>query len=295
MKHGVLLLAHRDIEQIKALLTYFDEDFAVYIHLDKKSGFTEEQITDLRNTPNVQMVSNRYSINWGGHHLLKATLLLASEAIRNKKLGYIHLISGQDFAIKPLSEFKAFFEENNGREFIEYFSVPTDRWAEGGLDRIQYYAPYDLIDARGRNKRILLGLISMQKRLGLKRSYPRNFPQIYGGSAWWSITRPCLEYIVRYSTSYPEYYRRFKYTFACDEMYFQTALMSSPFAEKAVNNNLRYIAWSSSHASGDSPIVLTMEDFDRIISSGHLFARKFVLPGSRELIRRIRDYVHKNN
>lgn len=36
MKHAILLLWHKDIEQLKNLIKLFDEDFKFYIHIDKK-------------------------------------------------------------------------------------------------------------------------------------------------------------------------------------------------------------------------------------------------------------------
>lgn len=37
MKHAILLLWHKDIEQLKNLIGLFDEDFKFYIHIDKKA------------------------------------------------------------------------------------------------------------------------------------------------------------------------------------------------------------------------------------------------------------------
>lgn len=62
-----------------------------------------------------------------------------------------------------------------------------------------------------------------------------------------------------------------KYTFAPEEMFIQTVVMNSPFAEKVRNSSLRHIMWTG----GPSPKILTMADWAGILISDALFARKF--------------------
>ncbi len=293
MKHGLLIVAHRDFSQLKELLSYFDEDFEIYLHLDKKSGFSDGQVKELSNTRNVRLVTSAYSVNWGGHNLLKAILLLASEAVKNKNLRYIHLLSGQDFPIKALREFKRYFEDNNGKEFIEHFQIPSERWSEGGFERMWYFAPYDFINARGRYRPVLMLMLAVQKALRLKRPIAKKMPVPYGGSAWWSLTRECLEYVVKYTAVNPIFYQRLKNSFSPDEMYFQTIVMNSRFANKAVDDNLRYIDWIRNSSTGENPTILELQDLESIIASDHLIARKFVIPESFELLKALKVYLSK--
>jgi hypothetical protein len=48
--------------------------------------------------------------------------------------------------------------------------------------------------------------------------------------------------------------------------------MGSPFKDKVVNNNFRFINWP---LTGSRPKVFVTEDFDKIMASDALFARKF--------------------
>jgi hypothetical protein len=67
--------------------------------------------------------------------------------------------------------------------------------------------------------------------------------------------------------------RRFlRYTWGSDEFIFQTIIMGSPFKDKVVNNNYRYINWPE---IGSSPKVFVTEDFEKIRASDALFGRKF--------------------
>ena len=38
MRQAILITAYRDLTQLKQLVEYFDDDFELYIHLDKKCG-----------------------------------------------------------------------------------------------------------------------------------------------------------------------------------------------------------------------------------------------------------------
>lgn len=112
MKHAILLLWHKDIEQLKNLIKLFDEDFKFYIHIDKKSIITKEEIGRLKNNQQIAEVYQKYRINWGGFNILKAELLLLQEIVRDNSIGYIHFMSGQDYPIKKLDGIKSFFLKN---------------------------------------------------------------------------------------------------------------------------------------------------------------------------------------
>ena len=89
MKHAILLLWHKDIEQLKNLIRLFDEDFKFYIHIDKKSIITKEEIERLKNNCQIAGVYQKYRINWGGFNILKAELLLLQEIVRDNSISYI--------------------------------------------------------------------------------------------------------------------------------------------------------------------------------------------------------------
>src|SRR6185369_3646825 len=111
MKHGILILAHQYPNHLVDLIKAFDEDFYFYIHIDKKSKFSPSEITALKKIPRVKSVSQELRILWGGSNHLKGILLLANEALKEKELNYFHVISGQDYLIKPAQVIKKFFED----------------------------------------------------------------------------------------------------------------------------------------------------------------------------------------
>jgi hypothetical protein len=104
---------------------------------------------------------------------------------------------------------------------------------------------------------------------------------LYGGSNWWSLSRSCLEYALNYSKENPEFKKALKYTFAPEEIFFQTILMQSPFKNDLVNDNLVYIDWE--FRNGNRPAHLDISDLEKLNNSHKLFVRKIISPVSDEL------------
>ena len=84
MKHALLILAHKDANHLQEIIHFFDEEFFVYIHIDKKSCITSEERLTLCNMRNVRWVGSNYSINWGGHNVLKGVIELMKVAIKEE-------------------------------------------------------------------------------------------------------------------------------------------------------------------------------------------------------------------
>ncbi len=268
MKQAILITAYKDIDQILNIINYFPNNFNFYIHIDKKS---DVDLTPLKNIEDKNInVYNSYIVNWGGINHLKAILLMAEEAIKDDENSYFHLISGQDYPAKSIDYFEN--KLNQTKDYLEFFEMPHKPWGDdGGMSRIEYYNLYDVFDAKRSNNKIQF-FIALQKKLRIKRSLPKEFPKFYGGSAWWSLTRDTLQYVLSYAKNNQKLFTRMKYTFAAEEIFFQTIIMNSAYADNVINDNLRYIDWNSGR--GGYPAVLDSSDFPEIISSNKLFARK---------------------
>jgi hypothetical protein len=156
---------------------------------------------------------------------------------------------------------------------LKHLYIPTINWdGNGGFDRINYFQLYDLFDAKKKIQFFLIRqLVILQKKLRYKRSYSDQLPQkLFGGSTYWSLNREALNYVINYTDK--GFLKRLKFTFCAEEIYFQTILLNSPYAKSIVNNNLRFIDWSS--GKGGYPAFLDESDFIEIISSNNYFARK---------------------
>ncbi|WOD43419.1 beta-1,6-N-acetylglucosaminyltransferase [Hwangdonia lutea] len=287
MKQAILIAAYKNFDHLIEIIDFFNDDtFEIYLHIDKKTKLPKSVLGKLNTVSNLQLLSRRYIVNWGGTNQLNCYLLLAEEALKNRKNIYFHLISGQDYPVKSITEFKKLFENPQKHDYLENFELPRERWnnENGGFDRFLYYYFFDIFYSH-KFKKAILFLVKIQKKLSIKRSFPKKIKTYYGGSSWWSLSKDTLQYVIDYTKENKYLLNRMKYTLASDELYFQTVIMNSVYAKNVINDNLRYIDWNPERIGkySPSPAILDTSDFDKIISSNKLFARKFDVPFSDEL------------
>ena len=95
----------------------------------------------------------------------------------------------------------------------------------------------------------------------------------YGGSQWWCLSRDCLAYIDDFAGRRPGAFGYFRNVFIPDESIIQTIVSNSPFGERVISDDLRYVDWERPNPK--YPRTLDVTDFERIRASDKPFARKF--------------------
>lgn len=278
MNLAYIIQAHTGENQLIKLVDLLSEvDTDIFLHIDKKS---EELYLSLSkryvSTENVYIMDDRISVNWSGFSIVSATLKLMNMVRdKDKKYDYISLISGQDLPIKSKEHIEAFYENNSGKEFIEFRDI------EHNFSRLKCY---NLFRENKNNRklymRVLNNIILYPQKLLVRRN---NFNRInlYYGSGWFTITHNCMLYILKYLEDNPEFQKQFSYTSCADEHFFQIIIMNSQFRYSVVNDNLRYIDWSSAQ---NSPKTLTMDDYNKLKASDKLYARKFDCAVDKEIM-----------
>lgn len=291
MKQAILITAYRNFHHLEEILHFFDDDFNIYIHIDKKTSIHESDFARFLPYSNLQLISQKYKVNWGGWNHLKSILFLAETALNERQNQYFHLISGHDFPIKKRSYFKEYFEKNKNKNYINSFEVPFSGWGgNGGLDRIEYYNLCDLLNMKNaRQKGFIDQFLLLQKKFGYKRSVSTEMPKLYGGSTWWSLSRECLEYVTAYTANNKKVLNRFKHTFCSEEFYFPTVVMNSHLKVEVINNSLRHIDWIA--RNGNNPAILDESDYQKLTRSDAFFARKFEYPHSEGLLNELKSYL----
>ena len=294
MKHAILIMAHKNYSFLHHLIEYFERDCYVFVHIDKKSDITKEEIACLREMPQVTEVYQKYSVHWGGFSILKCELFMLKKALKKCNADYFHLISGQDYPIKPLEYFLHFFDEQCGKEFFQYVHLPHYRWENNTYFRFKYFFFYDFVkkkDKESINK--ITRFVDFQKKIGIKRRIPDYFEHLYGGSQWFSITCDAASVILKYTHEHPHFYRRLKYTFAPEECYISTVLKNELPDDVIDGRNMRLIRWK--YENGNYPANLGKEHFHLLVESDSLFARKFDEPSCTEAIALIDTYLLKDD
>ncbi len=265
MRQAILITAYKDLPMLQRLVDYFDEDFEIFIHLDRRC---REDYTFLLQCKFAHLY-RKYPIEWGDYRHLQAIVMMMKEAYHYEDLEYFHLLTGSDYPTMPLRRFKVFCEEHRNDNYLENFPLPHADWgAEGGLNRINYWwlRPNS---TRSKGAWLTRKIVNLQRRLGIERNFKYFEGKLYGGGTYWSLSRKAVGIALDYLRSHPSYLRRFRHTSIAEEICLPTIWCNSIIP--LVNDYKRYIDWG---LDGANPQVLTEKDYDKIISSGALFARK---------------------
>jgi hypothetical protein len=284
MKIAYLILVHRDIELVKKQIETLNSSVVTFfIHLDKK--FIFDDIDPFFQKENIIFCKKRYWINWGGFSIINATIQLLSEAISNPiKFDYFILLSGQCFPIKKNREIENFVEIN--QSIIDIKALPIDKLKNGGLDKLKYWYPFDnLYFIKNDCKKLLFRyFVIFCKIFKISKPLTKDITYCFG-SQWWGLNKECVEYILSYCKSNPRFMDFFKFSWAPDELFFQTIIYNSPLYGGIINKPFRYIEWSKQ----GPPKILSELDYENIINSQFLFARKFDSKKSGNLITKLKS------
>lgn len=246
-----LIAAHKNYNQTMRLINYLKKDFDLFVHIDKKSRL------EIGSFYNVK-VYKKYKVYHGGFSQIIATLFLMEEAIKNNYDRYI-FISAQDIPLKSNSQIKEFFNNNinDNKEFISYENIRNNEglYKEMSFRLNSYNFGFWYRKLLNRKVREIISNIPF-----IKRQTPQN---IYYGSSWWNLTKNAVSYILKFVEENKKFLERFKYTWGCDELFFQSILLQSDLKDKLENNCLRYLIWQDG-----SPIVFKLKDYDNFIWGG---------------------------
>lgn len=296
MKHAYLIIAHNNIENLCALISQIDNfNNDIYIFIDKKwKNFTFEMVRKIVNKSNV-FFTKRFKIYWGGYSLIKAEIALFEAAYNNENnYSYYHLLSGADLCLKSQKQIHDFFDGNGGN----FLTFCGNDWNNIAIDRIKYYHLNNL-----KNNlicKIDKFSVKVQKCLKINRLKKINM-KILGGSQWTSLNNDAVKYILDNKDVIK---KMFNHCNCGDELYKQTLLYNS-FLKDTIylikindinddkdpdmwNANMRYIDWIRG-----KPYVFNNEDYNTLINSKYMFARKFDYKKDKEIINNIVNYTNK--
>jgi hypothetical protein len=262
------ILCHKAPQQVVRLIERLRDAGAVFvIHVDRRAApevYNTLNAISERLPNQIFLCKQRHRCYWGRFGIVAAMLSCIREAVvRGLAFDRAFLLSGQDYPIKPPDHIRCFLDQHRGLEFIETFAADeANRWTEAegahnALNRVLYWT---------------FSFRSRHIQIKWRRRFPLGF-RPHGGSMWWCLTRECVDYIDRFVQQNPAYLRYFKTVFIPDESFFQSIVSNSPFKDRIVSDDLRYADWDNPNPS--YPRTLETTDFDRLVASSKLFARKF--------------------
>jgi hypothetical protein len=109
----------------------------------------------------------------------------------------------------------------------------------------------------------------------------------YAGSNWTNYTHACVGKILNYLEYDKGYINRFKWTMCADEIFFQT-IINKLDGITVINNCLRYMDWKT---GPEYPRTLREDDYEQIMKTDNVFARKFDDKVDNNIINRIYEEI----
>ena len=299
MKKAYIVLAHKNPKQLHRLIQVLDDGQSVFfVHIDKRKDIND--FSKVWNYGPQVMMIERENTSWGGFGLVEATLNALRAVVESGiNFGMVSLLSGEDYPIKSNVDIDRYFESSPYSLFIDYAQLPDfGKWTKGGgLYRINKFFFGLSIPERLASRTInLIGLFIPP----LKRQYTIGLKP-YWGSQWWSIDMYSVKFILEYVQINPAYSMFHRFTFAPDEVFFQTILLNAEdehIKGKLKNDAKRFMVWEQDgHAH---PKVFRTDDLHNIIESDALFARKFDTEIDEEILDLIdreclKTYINNNS
>lgn len=287
-KHAYLIIAHKYDYTFTTLLHMLDDARNdLFIHMDKKCASLDlEGIHSLVKHSPVYF-TERTSVTWGGYSQINSELMLLKLATGKGHYDFYHLISGEDLPIQSQDYIHAFFADNSGKEFIRFESASFKY-----SDRVKYR--YFFQEQIGRKKRISFYKVLNKCSLTLQKLFrlSRNNDVVFQkGTNWFSITDALARYVVSKEAWIKSV---FKNTLCCDEVFLQTLVENSDFRQSLYDSSysndcrsiMRLIDWNRGN-----PYVFRKSDYNEIIKSEMLWARKFDSRIDKDIIRMVgEDY-----
>ena len=202
------------------------------------------------------------------------------------------MLSGQDLPIKNNEYINKFFEEEKGKEFID---MDPGEPSKITFSKIKLY---HFLQEKLQNKNKILKKIYyviekmsliIQNIFKIDRTKKYKNIKFAKGANWFSITDELAKYVLESESKIKELY---KYTLCCDEIFLQTLVENSKFKERVSDKGcLRYIVWED----GKHPNIFKNENYEELVNSDCLFARKFDENVDNEIIDKIYNKLKGNS
>ncbi|QTG79517.1 beta-1,6-N-acetylglucosaminyltransferase [Arthrobacter crystallopoietes] len=291
-----LLYAHTDPVMTARLCSAL-KPYAVHVHIDLKSeikAFESEAIK--ANADNIVFTQRRVPVFWAGYSQVEAMRILIEEAGSYAKPGdYFVMLSGQDYPVKPVSEFERFLTANQGTQYIKCFKVDesNDHYRQQVNGR--HHRDLKLLGkAQGGLKRLRNVVIRIADLLTLVAPTKPADLVITHGQTHWALTAECA--IELNNSVNPAIERFFRRCFSPDEKFFHTLVVNSRFRSKMLDGgpvpfagrgNWRYTNFH--HIDPSLAKTFTLSDWPTVKGTEKFFIRKVESHVSATLMDRIDD------
>ena len=304
MKHAVLIMAHKNKEQlIRLIRTIACENFDIFVHPDANWELSEKDLKDIETcAENVHLAKKRIHGELDHWSLVQITLNLIDVALQLEKetginFSYFLLLSGQDYPIKNNDYILSVLESQYPKPLISVDSYEDEEWVRRKFQLVRWSIKMDEINAKSETevlRKIQIAPYAIAERIerrfyGTPDERVKRFGlRLYAGSAWWILPHGVIDYINSVRRENPKFMKEYARTLTPEETFFQTMTMNSEYSKYYTPNDEIYDYgygdqqcmtyadfYSEKKTFRGHPYEIICEDFDRIMAKKALFARKF--------------------
>ena len=302
MKHAVLIMAHKNKEQLKRLIRSLDcDEFDFFVHLDKHWKLTAEELQGIQTSAkNVYIIKKRIHGELDKWSLPQISLNLIDSVLEKEKstgmaYQYFLLLSGQDYPIKSKQYIVDFLQTQYPKPLVDVNEYQPRNWVSKKFELVRWMNKIDEVHKKmkpslWRKCKVAFYVLAEKWEKTFKGSpYERlqNYKiNLYGGSQWWILPHEVIDFVEGQKKKNKNMINVFKNVWTPDEIFFQTMTMNSPLKEQVNPNDdifddkyqkcMTYANFiTPTKGFRGHPHDITVEDFDRIMGKKALFARKF--------------------
>ena len=252
-----------------------------------------------RKLPGVEVLVRHDRVARGEFSVLSPLLVGLNELFGSGRWSFDWLVylSGQDYPVRPPAELEAELATTRYHGFVSWWDVlgQESPWRPR-QGRTRYYSQYRRLPDWTMGPLKAARFLGKVSPLRFHLHYgpfvgwePRRNPfedpvRCYGGSQWWTLSRPAVEHLWQAISSEDRLVRWFRRTVAPCEAMVQTVLVNSGRFELFPDNR-RYVDFAGSRDG--RPRTLKRNDLPRLAAGRFDFARKFEMaadPGLLDLI-----------
>ena len=277
MRFAYLIIAHNEFEILRLLVSKLDDSKNdIYIHFDKKVRTLPEIHTQ---HSKLYILDKRVDVRWGHVSQIKCEYRLWEEAVKNGPYDYYVLLSGTHLPLKPLSEIEDFYERRKEHNILPFFMMADGYQNVLKLNRYNFFLrnyAYGPEFKKMISQKMWHLCVLVQEKLKIFRNRSTTF---YWSSNWVSLTQEVVEYMLKIKR---QVYSKYCFTFCADEWFVATEIFNSPYKE-SIDRAEHFMKFQIIASNAK---VYSMDDYEEILASGCLFARKFSM-SNRELVEKI--------
>lgn len=280
MKHVYLIIAHDEFEVLQHLIDALDDARNdIFVHIDKKV----KQLPYLSSKcSQLYMIENRIDVRWGDISQIRCEYSLFEEAFVMGKYERFHLISGTHLPLKTQHELHEFFKNISDKELIS--SIYTNSYEANFKLGIYHYFIRNYRSQNSFLRKFIQLLWLLMVRIQLILNIHRNTDMFtQKASNWVSLTSEAVQYVL---CQKEHVMTRFCRTFCGDEFFIPYLLNQEKDKFDIIDDN----CWLYHDFQGSNPRLLKSGDFEFLIHSNYLFARKFS-SSDMAVVNKLTDYL----